>query len=227
MLFAKNYYDAILVKFMPIKNRYLNIINAGDSLNYINNNYLKEGISSLDFLCGVPCSVGGAIFMNAGAYNQSMSDIIEYVYCFDINDEKFKVLDTKQCEFSYRKSCFFYSNMCILGAKIRLEYLDILTLKRLHEKRLKLRKEKLPLEYPSLGSIFKNPEGNKAGELIEKSGLKGLKISGSMISEKHANVIVKFDECKGEDIIRLIEIIKEEIYMKYKINLEEEIIVFK
>jgi UDP-N-acetylmuramate dehydrogenase len=227
VLFAKSYYDGVLVKMHPINMKDLNVVGAGDSLNYINEKYLKLGICSLDFLSGVPCSIGGAIFMNAGAFNQSMADIVEYVYCYDINEEKFKVFDNEKCKFDYRKSLFQTSELLILGAKIKLEFMDKDKVKNIHIKRLKTRSLKLPLEYPNLGSIFKNPQCFFAGQLIESAGLKGLKLSGCMISEKHANVIVNFDNCRGNDVLELINIIKDEIYMKYKILLEEEIIVFK
>ena len=165
--------------------------------------------------------------MNAGAFGKSMSDIIEYVYVLDIEELKFKVLTNNECQFGYRDSYFKYHDVMILGAKIKLldeqkEYL----LKKHHEY-LMIRRRNLPIEYPNLGSIFKNPKDEYVGKLVENLGLKGLILGGSMISKKHANVIVNIDNAKSKDILKLIEIIKEEVYIKYKIDLELEIIIFK
>ena len=227
ILFSKDYYNGALIKLMPKKSRYNNIINAGDSLPYLNNNYLKAGISTLNFLTGVPCSIGGAIYMNAGAFNKEMSDIVEFVYAYDIDNDKFVVFTNKECEFSYRDSYFKHNNLLILGAKIKLEYLNKDELLKKHQEYLKLRINKLPLEYPNLGSIFKNPKGLSAGKLIESIGMKGLIVGGGMISKKHANVIINYDNAESKDILHLIKIIQEEVYQKYKILLELEIIIFK
>lgn len=227
ILFSNDCYDEIVIKLMPLKSKYLNIVSAGDSLNYINSIYLRNGISTFNFLSGVPCSIGGAIYMNAGAFNQSISDIVEYVYAFDLENLKYKVFTNKECNFSYRDSYFKHHNYLILGAKIKLKYQDRKELLDLHHRYLKIRSEKLPLEYPNLGSVFKNPDNNYAAKLIQDLGLKGLIVGGSMISKKHANVIVNIDNAKSKDILKLIEIIKEEVYIRYKIDLELEIIIFK
>ena len=227
VLFSKVYYDCVLIKFAPFKSKYLNIVTSGESLNYINDSYLKLGISSLDFLCGVPCSIGGAIYMNAGAFDESISKIIEFVYGYDIDNNRYKVFNNNECLFEYRDSYFKHHNIIILGAKIKINYMDKKDLELQHNNRLMTRRKKMPLEYPNIGSIFKNPQGHYAGKLIADLGLKGLRIGGSMISYKHANVIVNYNECKGIEVLKLIEIIEEEVYIKYKINLEREIIVFK
>ena len=227
VLFANNYFNGVLIKILPSKNKYLNIVGAGDCLNYLNDKYLKLGISSLNFLSGVPCSIGGAIYMNAGAFNMSMSDIVEYVYILDLKDYKIKVLSNRECDFSYRDSYFKHHNILILGAKIKLFYQDIDSLNKLHKEYLLVRNKKMPLNYPNLGSIFKNPKDMYVGKMVEDLDLKGLKVGGAKISKKHGNVIINYDHAKYSDILELVKIIMEEVYIKYKIYLELEIIIFK
>ena len=227
ILFSKKFYEGILIKIKPINSSYINIISAGDKLNLINNKYIKKGILSLDFLAGVPCSIGGAIYMNAGAFNEKMSDVIEYVYAYDIEKSKFKVFKNDECQFGYRDSYFKYHNFIILGAKVKCKYMDVIELEKMHKQRLLLRVKKMPLEYPNAGSVFKNPKENFAGELIENLGLKGKIVGGAMISLKHANVIVNYNNAQYEDIETLITLIQNEVYIKYKINLELEIIILK
>lgn len=226
-LFVREYYKGALIKLMPRASKSLNIVFAGNRLNVINDQYVSMGVSSLDFLSSVPCSIGGAIYMNAGAFNESISDIIEYVHIYDINEKRFKSLNKKECLFNYRDSYFRHHNVIILSAKIKLKYENVALLKKIHIERILIRKNKLPLEYPNLGSVFKNPDGYSAGKLIEDIGMKGFKLGGSMISEKHANVIVNFNNTKGKDMFDLINLIRDKVYIKYKIYLEPEIIIFK
>ena len=212
---------------MPQQIKTLNIVHAGDSLNYVNSVFINANIASLNFLTGVPCSIGGAIYMNAGAYGEEIKDIIEYVYFLDLDTLKYKVFANKDCEFDYRDSYFKHHNCLILGGKIKLNYKNKDELQSMHHSYLLTRKEKMPLEYPNLGSVFKNPSHMSAGKIIESLGLKGLKMGGCKVSDKHANVIVNYKNATSHEFIKLMEIIKDEVYMKYKIKLEAEIIVFK
>jgi len=227
ILFLKEYYQGVLIKLMPIENKYLDIISSGSSLNYLNSKLINEGIESLNFLTGVPCSIGGAIYMNAGSNSKQMCDIIEYVYYLDLDNLKIKVISNNECNFGYRSSIFKYNNFLILGAKIKLLYKDKEEIVKEHHIYLNKRRERMPLEYPNLGSIFKNPINNYAGKMIESIGIKGLELKGAKISEKHANVIINNKDAKGENVLKLIEIIEDLIYIKYKIKLEREIIIFK
>lgn len=227
VLFSKEKYDDIIIKFMPKKHKEDYIVYSGSLVNYINSQYISKGIETFNFLSGVPCSVGGAIYMNAGAYGKEIKDIIEYVYLYDVLEDKYKVLSNDKCQFGYRKSIFQNNNYVILAAKIKLLYKDKKELLAQHHSYLNIRKNKMPLEFPNSGSIFKNPIEEKAGILIDKAGMKGFEIKGAKVSEKHANVIVNFNNAKGEDIIELIRIIKQKILENYKIFLEEEIIIFK
>ena len=136
----------------------------------------------------IPASFGGAIAMNAGAYNCYISDIIEYVYYID-EDLKFKVISGDECKFEYRNSMFKYSKKIILGCKVKLIKKQKKELKRIMEECSFKRKKTQPIEYPNSGSIFKNNNCVKAWELIEKVNLKGYKRNGAMISNKHCNFI--------------------------------------
>ena len=227
VLFARRYFNGVLVVLDLDKNPNLSIINSSDSINYLNSKYLNLGIASLNFLSGVPCSVGGAIYMNAGAFGKSLSDYIEYVYAVDLKTFKIKVFSNGECEFGYRNSHFQNNKYLILGAKIKLIYCDKSTLLDRHHKYLSIRQSKLPLEYPNLGSIFKNPQGDFAGRLIESLHLKGLKFGGAMVSYKHANVIINYNKAKYRDVLKLMHRIKKKVYKSYKIELKEEIIIFK
>ena len=227
VLFLNKYYECVIIKLMPINSKYLNIVYAGDSLNFVNTKLISNGIASLNFLSGVPCSIGGAICMNAGAFNCEMKDIIEYVYYLDLKDLKIKVINNDACCFSYRNSIFKEEKCLILGAKIKLIHDKKEEILNKHHNYLQLRNNKLPLEFPNLGSIFKNPNNDHAGRIIDKLGLKGLGFKGAKVSDKHANVIVNFNNATGEDVLKLIEIIEDLVYIKYKTKLEREIIIFK
>lgn len=227
VLFFKKYYKRVLIRLNINKSKYSFIVNANDSISFLNSKLIKNGIESLNFLTGVPCSVGGAIYMNAGAFSKSMKDIVEYVYVFDLKTYKFRVLSNSECNFSYRDSYFKHHNVIILGAKIKLIYNDVTKINKDYINYLKIRKSKLPLDYPNLGSIFKNPSNNYAGKLIEDSNLKGLRINDAMVSYKHANVIVNVNQAKGKEILKLIKMIRKKVYKKFKIKLELEIIILK
>lgn len=227
VLFANNYFNAVLIKILAIRSNETNVLGAGELLNYVNDRYLKLGIGSLNFLSGVPCSIGGAIYMNASAFKSSMSDVIEYVYILDLSDYKIKVLTNKDCNFGYRDSYFKHHEVLILGAKIKLIYEDKNELLTRHKDLILIRKKNMPLNFPNLGSIFKNPLNMYAGKLIEDLDLKGLIVGGAKISEKHANVIINYDDATYDNILELIKIINNEVYMRYKIYLELEIIIFK
>lgn len=225
VLFKKTYYNKVLIILAAKHYDNLSVVSAGISLNMLNQIFINKGISSFIFLIGVPCSLGGAIYMNAGAFNHTISQVIEYVYVLDLNDYRFKVLSNEECKFGYRDSYFKHNNLFIIGAKIKLYFKNLKELEEEKKYYLTLRKEKLPLEYPNLGSTFKNPTGTFAGKLIEDVGLKAYKYKGFMVSEKHANVIVNLEEGKGKDMIKLIEIIKRKVYRKTKERLDLEIII--
>ncbi len=194
---------------------------AGTSLTQTSSTMMKNSIAGLEFAYGIPGTVGGALIMNAGALGGEMQDVVESVTFVTLAGE-IKTLNKKECGFSYRSSAF-PKGCVIAGAVLQLKAGDK---KKIHEKMKQNymnRKSKQPLELPSAGSIFKNPEGDFAGRLIEAAGLKGSTHGGAKISEKHANFIVNRGGAKATDVICLIEKIEETVNKKFGITLRREI----
>ena len=182
----------------------------------------QNGLSGLEFAYGIPGSVGGALFMNAGAYGGEMSDVVEGAYCLDENFNE-KYIEKSEMDLSYRHS-IFKNNMIITRVIFSLskgEKDDILS--KMNEI-LQKRKDKQPLEFPSAGSTFKRPKGNYAGTLIEKNGLKGSCVGGAMVSEKHAGFIINYEGASASDVLGLIDKIREKVKEGDGIVLEPEVI---
>ena len=179
--------------------------------------YVSKG---LEWAVGIPGTVQGAVCGNAGAFKKSMKDVVESVEVFDTETGKVKIFKNKDCRFSYRNSIFRKKkNLIILSVRIKTKKVNAKKIKQY----LDYKKQTQPLNFPSAGSIFKNPKGFSAGELIEKCGLKGEKIGNVKISEKHGNFIVNLGRGKAKDVIKLIKLIKQKVKNKFKVNLEEEI----
>ena len=184
---------------------------------------MKNSLSGLEFAWGIPGSCGGALFMNAGAYGNDISNIIMRSKYIDKNGEE-KILSRDEMKLSYRKS--FYSEFndnCIISLEFKLKpfYSDKIK-KQMYENIYK-RKTKQPLDYPNAGSIFKRPEGYFAGALIEKSGLKGHSIGGAMVSPKHAGFIINAGDASATDVKKLINYIKKTVFENFGVELECEI----
>ncbi len=175
--------------------------------------------SGAEFLEGIPCTIGGALYMNAGVGGAYIGEIVESVTAF--RNSRIEVLKKDECEYSYKSSVFMHSDCVILGATLRLETASeeeiTQKIKYFRDRRAHLPKGK------SMGCVFKNPEGYVAGKLIEGAGLKGLRVGGAVVSEKHANFIINDGLATAEQIKSLIQIIKNAVFAQYKIRLEEEI----
>ncbi|MBR3897989.1 MAG: UDP-N-acetylmuramate dehydrogenase [Bacilli bacterium] len=228
-LIISSSYDGTIIKLKGIDGLIVNgnVIKVGASYNLakLSRECAKRGLSGLEFACGIPGTVGGAIYMNAGAYGKEMKDITESVIALDENGKRV-TLTKDELKFGYRNSIFKTKNYICLQVKLKLKKdkkEDIL--KRINDI-MKERREKQPLEYPSAGSVFRNPENDSAGRIIESLNLKGLKVGGAEVSEKHANFIVNKGDATAEDIIEIIDKIKEKVKEKYNIELmcEQEII---
>ncbi len=179
----------------------------------------RHGKTGGEFLYGVPCTLGGALYMNAGAGGKYISEIVDDVLVLR-NGEK-RLLPVKACEYSYKHSAFMENGDVILGAYLRLT--DATPTEIEEKKRFYLdRRAHLPKGH-SMGCVFKNPEGQSAGELIEKSGLKGLRMGGAKISEEHANFILNEGGATAREIRSLITLMKNAVYSQYGVRLEEEI----
>lgn len=198
---------------------------AGIRLSRLVMESLNHGLSGFEWVAGIPGTIGGAIRGNAGAFEKSMADVVERVELLEINSELIiKSYELKDCRFGYRSSIFKEkNNLIVLSAEIRLKTDDKEKIKESIERYLNYRKGKHPLEFPSAGSIFENPEGHSAAKLIEECGLKGKKIGQAQISEKHANFIINLGQAKAKDVCRLIDLAKEKVKDKFGIILKEEI----
>lgn len=200
-------------------------VEAGYSLTSLASKMCRCGYTGLEFAYGIPASVGGAVFMNAGAYGGEMKDVIYSVEYFD-SDGTLKLLYNNEDSdyFSYRHSYFSDNTDCIItGVTLKLKKSINQDPMEVAERNMRSRKEKQPLEYPSCGSAFKRPVGNFAGALIEKAGLKGTNVGGAYVSEKHAGFIVNKGGATTSDITNLIELVKKTVYETSGVMLEPEI----
>ena len=195
---------------------------SGASLAQLCTFALENSLSGLEFAYGIPGTVGGAVFMNAGAYGGEMKDVLlnsEYVSTDGTSGE----LDNEAMELSYRHSAYENSNLVITAASVRLAPADRNEIKSTMNDILARRKEKQPLEYPSAGSTFKRPEGNFAGALIEQCGLKGVSVGGAQVSEKHAGFIINRGGATAADILSLIKHVQARVKAQMGVSLETEI----
>ena len=183
----------------------------------------RNGLSGLEFLAGIPGTLGGAVFMNAGAFGQETGNLVYEVLTIG-SDGETSVLNREDMRFSYRASSVPKGTV-IYGAKLRLQRGDKDRIAGMIAGNLKKRKETQPLDYPSAGSVFKNPPGDYAGRLIEKAGLKGTKIGGAMISPRHGNFIVNTGGANACDILALINLARDRVKEEMGIDLEPEIVI--
>lgn len=198
---------------------------AGQSIIYLAHEAMKRGLSGLEFASGIPGTVGGACFMNAGAYKSEMKDVVEAVWV--LKEGNCVWMSVEECEFSYRNSIFKRNpDWVILAVRFHLTPKDPLEIKELMDSRRQRRMASQPLDKPSAGSVFKNPEDMPAWKYIEESGLRGKCINGAKVSEKHANFIVNEGEAKAQDIYDLIELIQKSVYEKFNVFLKAEVECF-
>ncbi|OBR91894.1 MULTISPECIES: UDP-N-acetylmuramate dehydrogenase [Clostridium] len=198
------------------------ITGSGVSLKDISTTALNNKLSGFEFACGIPGSVGGAVTMNAGAYNGEISHVVESAKVID-NDGKIKVLDRKQLELEYRSSSILKYKYTVLEVTFNLEHGDYEKIKNRVEDLNRRRNEKQPLEYPSAGSTFKRPEGYFAAKLIEDSGLKGKSVGDAQVSEKHSGFIINKGSATAKDILDLIAIVQNKVKEKFNVDLYTEV----
>ena len=226
VIFSDSLYDGIIIKLDKFDNLEIkdNTIKVGAGYNLIKLSLkcARLGLAGLEFAAGIPGTIGGATFMNAGAYKSDMGYIVKEVKVLT-PDLKIKTLSNKEMDFHYRTS-FLQKNpeyIC-LEVTIKLKKGDRDLILDVIKERKTRRLESQPLEYPSAGSVFRNPEGDFAGRIIEEIVYKGKRIGDAKVSEKHANFIINIGHAKGDDIKKLITEIKEEVLKKYGIELKVE-----
>ena len=196
---------------------------CGVLLGSVGTNASTAGLSGAEFANGIPGTLGGAVYMNAGAYGGQMSDIVCSTECYDLDNGAFLTLDNASQNFGYRHSIFMEKNYIVLSSTLKLTKGDPEAIRAKMNEHLRCRREKQPLEYPSAGSVFKRPEGYFAGKLIEDAGLKGTRVGGAVVSPKHAGFIVNTGDATASDVLSLIAIIQEKVYALYGVELECEI----
>ena len=228
VLFADEGYNGVVLFTVKLKSFYFDentlFADAGASVTLMAQTAVKKGYDGFAFACGIPGSVGGAVYMNAGAYGGEISDILLYSEYFDTISRKTVRLDNKSHDFGYRHSFYSNKNHVILGAAFSLvKAEDPAQQRALMEEHLKSRAAKQPLQYPSAGSVFKRYPGYYTAQLIDRAGLKGFCVGGAQVSQKHAGFIINRGNATCADVLELIDIIKKKIYDMEGINIECEV----
>ena len=227
LLFSDKEYDGFLIK-----------LNSLDTLTFFGNNKIKvgagysliklslmaakKGLTGLEFASGIPGTVGGAVFMNAGAYKSDMGYVVETVKLLTPNLEIIN-LENKEMNFHYRSSFLqTHRDYVCLEVILKLNVGKREAIEDVIRERRERRVVSQPLEYPSAGSVFRNPEGGFAGQLIEESGLKGMTKGGAMISDKHANFVINYKDATSSDIKYLIDLAHDTVLEKYNVDMKIE-----
>ncbi len=227
LLFSDKDYNGVLIKlneFNEIKFISSNKVRVGAGYSLIKLSLLtaKKGLTGLEFASGIPGSVGGAVFMNAGAYKSDMGYIVESV---KVLTPDFKIINlvNKEMQFHYRTSFLQkHPDYICLEVVLELKKGKKEAIEEVIRERKKRRIESQPLEYPSAGSVFRNPPDTFAGKLIEDVGLKGKKKGGAMISDKHANFVINYKNASSSDIKYLIDLAHDKVLEEYGIDMKIE-----
>ena len=218
----------VVIKLTKLCNITINeskiIADGGASLIKVSRVALKESLTGMEFACGIPGSTGGALTMNAGAYNGEMSQVVESALVID-NDGSLKVLNQDELELGYRSSAIIKCGYIVLQVAFKLKQGQYENIKERMDSLTRRRTEKQPLEYPSAGSTFKRPEGSFAPKLIEETGLKGLSVRDAEVSKKHSGFIINKGKANAKDIIELINIVQQNVKQKFDVDLHTEVII--
>ena len=198
------------------------VCEAGASLGCVARRALYAGLSGMEFACGIPGSIGGACFMNAGAYDGCMADVIESVDVIT-KDGTRVTLGVDELDLGYRQSRVRNEGLVVISATLRLTPANRDDIRAKMDDYTQRRESKQPLEYGSAGSTFKRPEGYFAGKLIMDSGLKGYRVGGAGVSEKHAGFVVNYGDATAADVHAVIEHVQDEVKRQFGVHLEPEV----
>ncbi|AEB75113.1 UDP-N-acetylmuramate dehydrogenase [Clostridium botulinum] len=198
------------------------IAESGAVLSMVANAALKNDLTGLEFAHGIPGSVGGAVAMNAGAYNGEICQVIESATIID-SDGEIREICKEEMDLSYRNSLILKNGYIVLKATFKLQRGEHDSIKARMDDLMRRRKEKQPLEYPSAGSTFKRPEGYFAAKLIEDSELKGAHVGDAEVSVKHSGFIINKGNASAKDILDLIELVKKTVNDKFQVALNTEV----
>ena len=229
VIFKNKRYNGVVIKLSKLDKIELDgdkvVVGAGVALSKLANMAINNSLSGLEFSVSIPGEIGASVSMNAGAYNESFSDVFVSA---KVLTPKLEIIEltNEDMDFSYRNS-FIKKNKdyIVLEVVLKLKPGNKEEMNAVIEKRFEKRKATQPLEYPSAGSVFRNPEGMYAGKLIEDANLKGYSIGGAMISDMHANFIINKDNATGEDIINLINLAKDKVKENNNIDLYLEQVI--
>ena len=225
-------YNGLIIKIANLQFLIRNCsIHAGAGLNLAKlvNLATNKSLTGLEWAAGIPGTVGGAVYGNAQAFGNKMSDCIKSVEVFDIKTSKVRTLKKRECKFSEKESIFKKKkNLIILSVILELKKGNKNKIEKKIKEHIYFRKKNQPLKFPSAGSVFVNQPGKPASSyLIDQSGLKGRRIGSVQVSEKHAGFIINKGGAKAKDVLKLIKIIKKEVRKKFKVSLKEEIQIIK
>lgn len=229
LLVPDNGYDGVAIITTGIKNISCEgkIMRAGcgASLIKLSLSAYENSLTGLEFAYGIPGSVGGAVYMNAGAYVSEISEILSECLCYDTHTDEIITLDNKACDFSYRNSIFEQNagRYIILEASFLLKCGNKDDIRAMMDDFMSRRREKQPLEYPSAGSAFKRAPGYFTAKLIDDAGLKGYSVGGAQVSEKHAGFIINTGSATAGDVLSLMEHIKTTVKERFGVDIEGEI----
>lgn len=198
------------------------VVGSGNKIGELAQKMLQKEIEGIEFASGIPGTIGGAIRMNAGAHGSEMKDIVQTIKYID-RDGEIHQISNEEAKFEYRKSIFTKKQYIILETELLLKKGNKKEIQSKMQEYALYRKEKQPIEYPSAGSTFKRGIDYITAKLIDECGLKGYQIGGAQISEKHAGFIINKENATAEDVIQLIEYIKDEVYKKCGKKIETEI----
>ncbi len=227
VLFKDQEFPGLILKigFSGIEKNGNNLkVKAGTSMSRLVKFSLENKLSGLEWASGLPGTVGGAVYGNAGCFKKEIKDVVRKVKSLNLDDLSLVERDKSSCEFGYRSSIFKKNREVILELELELNPGNELEIQRQVKRNLNWRKAHQPLNYPSLGCIFKNPEDSSAGYLIEEAGLKGKRFGDARISFQHSNFIINLGKARFLDVNRLINLIKNKVKQKFGLSLQEEII---
>lgn len=226
LIFCNNFYDGVLIRLSHFDHLKIEqnkiVVGAGYPLIKLAMKVSKMGLTGLEFATGIPGTVGGAVYMNAGAYQSDMGYVVREVTVLT-PELQIKRLSNLDMDFHYRSSFLQrHPNYICLEAVVGLALGNKEDIMEIIEDRRRRRIESQPLDYPSAGSVFRNPPQDYAGRLVEAVGFKGKQVGGAQISEKHANFVINAGGAKGSDICTLIQLTKQEVLDKMGVDLKIE-----
>lgn len=196
---------------------------AGALLSQVAKAAAKESLTGFEFASGIPGSVGGGLFMNAGAYGGEMKDIVQSAEVLDTDTGEVITVPVSEMDLGYRRSAFMKGDRIVLKVTYELEHGDQAEIESTMKDLMERRNSKQPVNFPSAGSFFKRPEGYFAGKLIQDAGLKGLQCGGAQVSELHAGFVINRGDATASDIIELMHIVQNVVYDKFGVALEPEV----